>query len=91
MMGLALILLACAVFAALTAFSVTAALRSARVDDIIGQVFSPWIQDPFAASEGAVAVEAPVAAEASRSEAGTPTGQESPAASTDRRPMTAQA
>lgn len=85
MMGIALTLLACAVFAALTTFSVTAALRSARVDDIIGQVFSPWIQDPFAASEAAVA------AEASRSEAGMPKVHESPAAPADRRPLTARA
>jgi hypothetical protein len=48
MMEIGLGLLACGVFAALTAVAVTAALKSARVDDIIGEVFSPWIQDPFA-------------------------------------------
>lgn len=45
MMDIALGLMACAVFAALAAVSVTAALRSARAENIIGQVFSPWIED----------------------------------------------
>lgn len=47
MMEIALGVMACAVFAALTAVATTAALKSARVDDLIGEVFSPWIRDPF--------------------------------------------
>lgn len=46
MMGIALGVMASAVFAALTAVATLAALKSARVDDIIGEVFSPWIGDP---------------------------------------------
>lgn len=52
MFEIALLLLACAVFAALTAVAVTAALKAARVEDLIGEVFSPWLQDPFGASGG---------------------------------------
>lgn len=59
MMEIALSLMACAVFAALAAVAVTAALKSARVDDVIGEVFSPWIQDPFAASEDRGAADGP--------------------------------
>ncbi|CAN7267008.1 hypothetical protein [Brevundimonas sp. LjRoot202] len=47
MLEIALLLLACAVFAALTFVAVTAALRAARVEDVIGEVFSPWLHDPF--------------------------------------------
>ena len=42
MMGLALTLLTFAIFAALTIVAVTAALKSARVDTIIEDLFSPW-------------------------------------------------
>ncbi|MBI2262353.1 MAG: hypothetical protein HYU62_11915 [Caulobacterales bacterium] len=51
MLEIALLLLACAVFAALTFVAVTAALRAARVEDVIGEVFSPWLHDPFGAPE----------------------------------------
>jgi hypothetical protein len=67
MMEIALTLLACAVFAALTAIAITAALKSARVDDIIGEVFSPWKPDSLAAT----AARRP--ADAARVEAETPT------------------
>jgi hypothetical protein len=56
MMELGIALLACAVFAALAAVSVTAALKSARVDDAIGEVFSPWIEDPFGRKSAAETV-----------------------------------
>ena len=46
MMQIALILMACAVFAALAALAIAAVLRAARIDDLIGEVFSPWIEDP---------------------------------------------
>lgn len=59
MMQIILSLVACAVFAALAAVAVTAALKSARVDDVIGEVFSPWIHDPFGASDSRQAAEAP--------------------------------
>ncbi len=42
MMGIALALLTCAVFAALTIIAVAAALKSARVDTVIDELFSPW-------------------------------------------------
>lgn len=51
MLEIALLLLASAVFAALTFVAVTAALRAARVEDVIGEVFSPWLHDPFGAPE----------------------------------------
>ncbi|WP_332676798.1 hypothetical protein [Brevundimonas sp.] len=51
MMEIALGVLACAVFAALAVGAATAALRSARVDDIIGEVFSPWISHPSGEAE----------------------------------------
>lgn len=51
MLEIALLLLASAVFAALTFVAVTAALRAARVEDVIGEVFSPWLQDPFGSPE----------------------------------------
>ena len=57
MMEIALGLVACAVFAALAAVAITAALESARVDDVIGEVFSPWIHDPFGASDARTVVE----------------------------------
>jgi len=41
-MGIALALLTCAVFAALTIVAVAAALKSARVDNVIHELFSPW-------------------------------------------------
>lgn len=47
MMALGMSLMACAVFVALAAVAVTAALKSARIDNVIGEVFSPWIEDPF--------------------------------------------
>lgn len=73
MMEIALGLLACAVFATLAAVAVTAALKSARVDNIIGEVFSPWIQEPSAATDAAL-----------RSPAETPKGQAADAAATGR-------
>jgi hypothetical protein len=69
MMEIALTLMACAVFAALTAVAVTAALKSARVDDVIGEVFSPWIHDPFEAPA------APKVAEPPRADDDAPTRQ----------------
>lgn len=42
MVGIGLALLTFAVFAALTILAVTAALKSARVDNVINDVFSPW-------------------------------------------------
>lgn len=44
-MGLALALLTCAVFAALTVLAIAAALKSARVDNVIAEVFSPWPEE----------------------------------------------
>lgn len=84
MMEIALSLMACAVFAALTAVAVTAALKSARVDDIIGEVFSPWIQDPFAASK------APVLAAVPRTEAKRRTPHGADASPNDRQAMAAR-
>lgn len=51
MFEIALILLAGAVFAALAFVAITAALKAARVEDVIGEVFSPWLQDPFGPAE----------------------------------------
>lgn len=69
MMEIALGVMACAVFATLTVVAAGAALKSARVDDIIGEVFSPWIErSPQAADEAKAA--APTAAEARDSTAG---------------------
>ena len=52
MLEIALLLLASAVFAALTFVAVAAALRAARVEDVIGEVFSPWLHDPFGSPDG---------------------------------------
>lgn len=52
MFEIALLLLACVVFAALTVVAVAAALKATRVEDVIGEVFSPWFQDPFGSSGG---------------------------------------
>lgn len=51
MFEIALILLAGAVFAALAFVAITTALKAARVEDVIGEVFSPWLQDPFGPDE----------------------------------------
>lgn len=51
MMEIAQLLLLCAVFAALVIVAVTAALKSARVSDVIGEVFSPWLEESFSVSD----------------------------------------
>ncbi len=50
MMQIAMMLMACAVFAALAALGISAALRAARIEDLIEEVFSPWIEDPVGLS-----------------------------------------
>jgi hypothetical protein len=50
MMQIATLLLLCAVFAALVIVTIATALKSARVENLIGDVFSPWLQDPFETS-----------------------------------------
>ena len=47
MMGIAQLLIACALFIGLAAIAVTAALKTARVEDRIGEVFATWLHDPF--------------------------------------------
>lgn len=47
MMEIATLLMLCALFAALAAFAVTAALKAARVENLLGEVFSPWLHGPF--------------------------------------------
>lgn len=47
MMGLAQLLIACALFVGLAAIAVAAAFKAARVEDRIGEVFATWLHDPF--------------------------------------------
>ena len=50
MMQFAMMVMGCAVFAGLAALAISAALRAARVEDLIEEVFSPWMEDPVGLS-----------------------------------------